>query len=655
MALGKVSEHILVRDEPRERDLPARWLEELLARMPESAVWRRSCQLGGGVTALVASETATPGTVLLRTALSAMLEAGAGAGRVRGRDAGGAEAGEARVDGGGGGCAEADRRRVHGMHGLWHLLRNGRCGEAVAKLGGDRIMEVLLRGLTSASWRVRNAATLALGAMVERTLGKQAERPLSAEELCRAFPTLPAAIGAVLAAPREDGGLPGRADSIALVTVLTVLGRLRLPVQFRGAQQTAAVAVVGAQVQGFLGHPSLAVRVQAAAAALRFPYSRAAAAEERVAELVNEVAEAALGQNELHGRLQLLVALVEEGARGVRAGAGNAKLWQRIDEGVEGLVEGLETWQGWALDAEVGSMQGRGRLVKHWHPMNMDLLFHVGFLLACGPVAGKSLRRRLGPSALLARLDALQHAASTRSRPGLRAFCGRLARIAATFLLDDGIDGGDEGVAAAVEALLRNPVKDVRLATMRVLLAHVSKADSENVSPRCPERALLRRLAHARHAVLRHLARETDWECRRLFFTYLSYVDWAAFGMEESEGQARRALLIASLEWSLGILEKSSDVSARASCLVACAQLIPGCARVGRATAIPRSLFSRLRRCARLASPATGAQRAADARRLAGLWRPRRQPAGPASRWRCGWRPRRGCGARSSPAQERGM
>ena len=192
-------------------ELTLAWLSGLLRKVADDSVEisRKSSQVSLAITALLAADVQEGGGggQFYRTALPHLIAAAAP--RVRART----HTHDAELSRGLGEQGHVnDMTRVRAMMALRAVLADWRCGDTAMRLHGDQVLCCILSALQSHAWSVRNAATLALGATVERTVGRagggQAGRP-GISDLCLAFPSFARDLVALLEEDEEEEGDEG--------------------------------------------------------------------------------------------------------------------------------------------------------------------------------------------------------------------------------------------------------------------------------------------------------------------------------------------------------------------------------------------------------------------------------------------------------------
>jgi hypothetical protein len=96
------------------------------------------------------------------------------------------------------------------------ILLDGVSGKTAMRTHGDDMLVCILRALQSDSWTERNAANLALGAAVERCVGRDKTRQPRASQFFRSYPNFAHALLTLL-----EGG-----EGSALLPALCFLARL---------------------------------------------------------------------------------------------------------------------------------------------------------------------------------------------------------------------------------------------------------------------------------------------------------------------------------------------------------------------------------------------------------------------------------------------
>ena len=204
------------------RELPRAWLRQLLERVSDSAVsiGRRSSQLSIAISSLLGADS---GIALYVEALPRLLAAAAARARGAGEGQGEKTSGVGQEEK----EEEEELTRVRAIMSLRHLLRDTRCGEKVIRLVGDEVLCCILSALQYHTWPVRNAANLALGAAVERAIGREAARALGAPDFFRNFPNFARVLADYLGASAAvlHDAMPPQTDH-ALMAVLALLCRL---------------------------------------------------------------------------------------------------------------------------------------------------------------------------------------------------------------------------------------------------------------------------------------------------------------------------------------------------------------------------------------------------------------------------------------------
>ena len=193
--------------------------------------------------------------------------------------------------------------RVRALMALRYLLLDHQSGEKAIRVCGDEVLCAILSALQSAAWPVRNAAHLALGAALERTMGRELARRPRTRAFFGAFPEFSRALVRLLAragVPQaqgsggretrslEEGVMRGSEDEkagaflaaagseSAVLAALCVVRRLSPCVDGSRSEAEREAHVLGSEVeqgvwkacQALGGHSSKAIRRAAAHAAL---------------------------------------------------------------------------------------------------------------------------------------------------------------------------------------------------------------------------------------------------------------------------------------------------------------------------------------------------------------------------------------------------
>ena len=176
-----------------DHQLLSKWLREVLSKVFDDtvAVSRKSSQVSLALTSLLAADCREH--ALCEESLSCLLTAALGEGA---RD---------------GNCT-----RVRALMSIRFILLDGVSGKTAMRIHGDDMLVCILKALQSDSWTERNAANLALGAAVERCVGRDKTRQPRASQFFRSYPNFAHALLTLL-----EGG-----EGSALLPALCFLARL---------------------------------------------------------------------------------------------------------------------------------------------------------------------------------------------------------------------------------------------------------------------------------------------------------------------------------------------------------------------------------------------------------------------------------------------